>query len=192
MVKLDDILRENFGPLTQEEIEILSAYFHEEKLNKGEFFTETNKFCKKLSILKTGLLRIYRLSNGQEITQWIATPAYLVTEISSFFFDEPSRYDIQALTPVALLTIDKTNYSKLSKELPMWKNIEARFIAKCFMTLEDRVFSHLSMTAEERYNLYFNNNKYLFNQVPLQYIASFLGMTPETFSRIRKRQAENS
>ena len=158
----------------------------------AEFFTQTNKFCKKLSILKTGLLRNYRLSNGQEITQWIATPAYLVTEISSFFFDEPSRYDIQALTPVALLTIDKTNYSKLSKELPRWKNIETRFIAKCFMTLEDRVFSHLSMTAEERYNLYFNNNKYLFNQVPLQYIASFLGMTPETFSRIRKRQAENS
>jgi len=58
--------------------------------------------------------------------------------------------------------------------------------------LEDRVFSHLSMTAEERYNLYFNQNKELFNQVPLQHIASVLGMTAETFSRIRKRQSKNS
>jgi CRP-like cAMP-binding protein len=57
---------------------------------------------------------------------------------------------------------------------------------------EDRVFSHLSMTAEERYDLYFEQHKELFNQVPLQYIASVLGMTAETFSRIRKRQAESS
>jgi CRP-like cAMP-binding protein len=48
------------------------------------------------------------------------------------------------------------------------------------------------MTAEERYNQYFEQNKELFHQVPLQYIASVLGMTPETFSRIRRRQAENS
>jgi CRP-like cAMP-binding protein len=66
--------------------------------------------------------------------------------------------------------------------------LEKLFIAKCFAILEDRIFSHLSMTAEERYHFFFGNNKVLFNQVPLQYIASMLGMTPETFSRIRKRQ----
>lgn len=60
------------------------------------------------------------------------------------------------------------------------------------MMMEDRIFSHLSTTAEERYNRYFEHHKELFTQVPLQYIASVLGMTPETFSRIRKRQSENS
>jgi len=54
--------------------------------------------------------------------------------------------------------------------------------------LEDRIFSHLSMSAEERYNLFFESNKELFNQVPLQFIASMLGMKPETLSRIRKRK----
>jgi CRP-like cAMP-binding protein len=53
--------------------------------------------------------------------------------------------------------------------------------------LEDRIFSHLSMSAEDRYQFFFQHNKELFNQVPLQYIASMLGMTPETFSRIRKK-----
>jgi CRP-like cAMP-binding protein len=66
--------------------------------------------------------------------------------------------------------------------------LEKLFIARCFIMLEDRIFTHLSMTAEERYNFFFENNKELFNQVPLQYIASMLGMTPETFSRIRKKQ----
>ncbi|WP_229362913.1 hypothetical protein [Flectobacillus sp. BAB-3569] len=58
--------------------------------------------------------------------------------------------------------------------------------------IENRVFSHLSMTAEERYDAYFEQNKELFNQVPLQYIASVLGMSAETFSRIRKRKSESS
>ena len=68
----------------------------------------------------------------------------------------------------------------------MEREIEKRFIIKCFAMTEDRVFSHLSMTAEERYDLYFEQHKELFNQVPLQYIASVLGMTAETFSRIKK------
>jgi hypothetical protein len=66
--------------------------------------------------------------------------------------------------------------------------LEKQFIAKCFLVLEDRVFSFLSLSSEERYNLLFESKKELFNQVPLNYIASMLGMTPETLSRIRKRQ----
>ena len=67
-------------------------------------------------------------------------------------------------------------------------HLEKLFIVRCFSMMEDRIFSHLSMSAEERYNLFFESNRELFNQVPLQYIASMLGMSPETFSRIRKKQ----
>jgi CRP-like cAMP-binding protein len=74
--------------------------------------------------------------------------------------------------------------------IPKWNELEKLFIINCFSTLEDRIFSHLAMSAEERYQFFFANNKELFNQVPLQYIASMLGMTPETFSRIRKRITE--
>ncbi len=71
--------------------------------------------------------------------------------------------------------------------VPKWQVLEKLFIAKCFTVMEDRIFAHLSMTAEERYVSFFEANKELFNQVPLQYIASMLGMTPETFSRIRNK-----
>jgi hypothetical protein len=70
--------------------------------------------------------------------------------------------------------------------IPEWHRLEKLFIAKCFTMLEDRIFRHLSMSAEERYQFFFHHDKELLNQVPLQYIASMLGMTPETFSRIRK------
>jgi CRP-like cAMP-binding protein len=129
---------------------------------------------------------------GREITQWLSVKDFFVTEIMGFFFNQPNRWTIQAFTETELLTITKTDYLKLCKELPKWNEIEKKVIFKCFVMMENRIFSHLSMTAEERYNQYFEHNKELFHQVPLQYIASVLGMTPETFSRIRKKQAGNS
>jgi CRP-like cAMP-binding protein len=85
-----------------------------------------------------------------------------------------------------MITVE--DYKKIEKLVPTWNVLEKLFIVRCFAMLEDRIFSHLSMSAEERYTFFFENNRELFNQVPLQYIASMLGMTPETFSRIRKKQ----
>ncbi len=192
MKEFNDIFKDNFGALSNEEMETIRSSFYKEELAKNEFFAQTGKYCQKMSLVKSGLLRIYRLSDGKEITQWILTSNYFVTEISSFFFGQPSRFYIQALTDVELFTMDKKSHLELTKKLPKWKEMETQFIAKCFSILEDRVFSHLSMSAEERYSLYFEQNKELFNQVPLQYIASILGMSAETFSRIRKRQSDNS
>lgn len=192
MKEFNILLKEYFGQLTNQELSTIRSYFYEENLHKNEVFTRSEKICDKLSIIKSGILRVYALSDGKEITQWISTENYLLTEVTGFFFNQPNRWSIQALTEVELLTINKTDYLKLCKELPKWNEVEKRFIVKCFTTLEDRVFSHLSMTAEERYDLYFEQNKALFNQVPLQYIASVLGMTAETFSRIRNRQNKNS
>jgi len=70
----------------------------------------------------------------------------------------------------------------------MAKKLHSGFLPSCFITLEDRIFSHLSLNAEERYDAFFQNNKEIFNHVPLQYIASMLGMSPETFSRIRHKK----
>jgi len=187
------LIQEHFGALSQDDLAVIHSYFKEEKLNRNENFTESGEICNKLSIVKSGILRVYALSeDGREITQWLSTKDFFVTELMGFFFNQPNRWTIQAFTEVELFTISKTDYIKLCQEFPKWIEIEKQFIIKCFAMMEDRIFSHLSMTAEERYNQYFEQHKELFNQVPLQYIASVLGMTPETFSRIRKRQAENS
>lgn len=191
MKDFNKLIQEHFGQLTDKELEIIHSYFHEEQIQKNDHFTRSGKVCDRLSIVKSGILRVYALSDGKEITQWISTENFLITEVLGFFFDQPNRWNIQAFTDTALFTITKANYHKLCKEFPRWNEIEKRFIVKCFAMIEDRVFSHLSMTAEERYELYFEQNTKLFNQVPLQYIASVLGMTPETFSRIRKRRNAN-
>ncbi|RDC62767.1 Crp/Fnr family transcriptional regulator [Adhaeribacter pallidiroseus] len=112
-----------------------------------------------------------------------------MVDLASFIFNQPARWNIQALTDCVLYVIETTDYQNIGRIIPHWTELEKLFIAKCFIVLEDRVLQHLSLSAEERYEQLFNFNKELFNQVPLQYLASMLGMTPETFSRIRKKTA---
>lgn len=192
MKDFDQIIQGYFGELTKQELDVMRSYFQEEKLPRNDFFTQSGKICGRLSIVKSGILRVYALSEGKEITQWISNENFLITEITGFFFDQPNRWTIQAFADTELWTITKEDYRRLCREFPKWNEIEKRFILKCFSMIENRIFSHLSMTADQRYDLYFKQNSALFNQVPLQYIASVLGMAPETFSRIRKRRSKNS
>lgn len=188
MTELEHYIKSYFG-VKQNDLEHIVSLFKLTELKKGDYFLKTGGSCNKLSFIKSGLLRIYVSTKDKEVTQWISTKGYFVTDLSSLMFDTPARWTIQALTDVELYTISKEEYNKIGKLIVQWHELEKLFIARCFTILEDRIFSHLSMTAEERYHFFFEHNKELFNQVPLQYIASMLGMTPETFSRIRKKSS---
>lgn len=99
---------------------------------------------------------------------------------------------IQALSDCELFVIHKSEYARIGQAVPRWAELEKAFLARCFTVLEDRVVSHLAQSAEERYRAFFAFAPELFRQVPLQYLASLLGMTPETFSRIRRKLARGT
>lgn len=166
----------------------VASFFKPEMVRKGDFYLQTGKPCNKLSFIQSGILRIFVDLEDREVTQWISTKGYFITDLSGLIFEKPSRWNMQALTDTILYSIDKADYDRLGDFIQKWPVTEKLFLAHCFVTLEERVFSFLSMTAEQRYNLLFDSHRELFNQVPLQYIASMLGMTPETISRIRRKQ----
>jgi CRP/FNR family transcriptional regulator, anaerobic regulatory protein len=174
------------------DLKIISSYFHPVQLKKGEYFFKAGSSCNRLGFVQSGLLREVVDLPDKEITKWIATPGYFVTELSGFLFDKPAESTLQALTDCELVTISKEDYRSLGKLIPSWNTVEKLFMAKCFSIMGDRILAFISMTAEERYNQLWNSNKELFNQVPLQYLASMLGMTPETFSRLRKKSTSIS
>ncbi len=187
MTELQRYITSYFG-ITNQNMDKIMSLFKETELKKGEYFTKTGQFCEKLSFLRNGLIRVFAYTNDKEITQWISTQGYFITDLYSFTFKQRAKWNIQALTDCELYTIDKDNYALLNNLVPNWPEMEKQFIAGCFVQLEDRVFNHLSLSAEERYDNLFENNKEIFNQVPLQYLASMLGMSPETFSRIRNKK----
>jgi CRP/FNR family transcriptional regulator, anaerobic regulatory protein len=187
MNELESYITEYFGLSEGEGLRAVSNLFKKQELKKGEFLLQMGVPANKMSFIRSGILRVFAIEDGHEVTQWISTPGNFVTDLSSFIFEGGSRWNIQALTDSTLFTISKTDYTEIVKKVPRWHELEKLFIVKCFTFLENRVYTHLSRTAEERYILFFEQHPSLFNQVPLQYIASMLGMTPETFSRIRKK-----
>lgn len=186
MTELEQYINSYFG-LNQQDLKKIASSFKPCTYKKGDYFLKSGDVCEQLSFVQSGILRVFIELPDKEVTQWISTKGYFISELSSFIFATPSRFHIQALTDTEIYTISKADYNRISEQIPTWPVLEKLFITRCFSMMEDRIFSHLSMSAEERYAHFFNQNKELFNQVPLQYLASMLGMTPETFSRIRKK-----
>ena len=187
MTPLEQYINFNFG-VAGEELANIASLFTPDSLKKGDFYVKSGEDCNKLSFVQSGFLRLYAIVADKDITQWIFSKGYFIGDMPSLTFNIPSRWNIQALTDISLYTIQKDNYNKIAETVPRWPEIEKHFLIHCFSIMESRIFAHLSMAAEERYAAFYEQNKDLFTQVPVQFIASLLGMTPETFSRVRKRQ----
>ena len=179
---------QNFFAVAPSELDTIASKFIPVEIAKGDFFLKQGRYCHRLAFITSGLMRIYREVEGKEVTQWISSPGYFVTDLASFVFQSPGRWNIQALTDCTVYSIERDTYLNLGKEIPKWQELDKLFVAKCFVMLEERMFSHLHMTAEERFHRLLAESPELFNQVPLQYLASMIGMTPETLSRMRNKQ----
>ncbi len=186
MTELEKYIHTYFGVNIDDVVKI-SSFFKPVTLKKGDYFLKMGRQSDRLGFVQTGIIREFVHIGEKEVTKWISTKGYFVVDLASFVFQQTARWNIQALTDCELYVISRKDYQKIGEVIPRWTELEKLFITKCFIVLEDRVLQHLSMSAEERYHQLFSFNQELFNQVPLQYLASMLGMTPETLSRIRKK-----
>ena len=185
---LNTYIENYFGVKDVDQLNYITRLFETKQISKGDFLVQVGKSCNDLAFVESGFMRVYATVDGNEITQWVSGTAHFATELESFIFNSPARWNIQALVDTQIHTINKSNYQLICENIPLWNQLEKAFLIKCFTTLENRVFNHLSMSAEERYNHFNLHFPELFRSVPQNYLASMLGMTPETFSRIRKKQ----
>jgi CRP-like cAMP-binding protein len=189
MSALEQYVKGYFG-VHDDDIAAITSMFKTRSLKKGDHFLKAGRNSEELGFVQDGLLREYLVVEGKEVTKWVSTTGYFSVDLYSFVFNEPARWNIEALTDVELWVLPTSDYQRLDKLVPAWADLEKKFITRCFAALEDRVLQFISMSAEERYQYFFRHHPELFVQVPLQYLASLLGMTPETFSRIRNRKAK--
>jgi hypothetical protein len=169
---------------------MMEGFFKTEKLAKGDYHSRQGGQCWRLSFVSEGLLRMYRLHDDRDITHWISGPSYFATDLNSFLYGESCRWEIQALSEVKMQTISKADYDRMAANVPDWKHYENQFLAKCFAILEERMFAQLSLSAAERYAVMMAQQPNLIREVPLHYLASMLGMKPETLSRVRRKLQE--
>ena len=168
-------------------IQRIVAFYREEHLSKDYFLARQGKSCQRLCFLTNGYLRFYSYSREKAITHWIFGKGQLVTDVASFYLGEPAKWNIQALSDTVIQVINIEDYQRMRKTIPEWDAYEKRLLVKLMSALENRVYAFLSMSAEERFHYLLDSDPEMFNHLPLRYLASMLGMTPETLSRIRRK-----
>ncbi|AUP78320.1 Crp/Fnr family transcriptional regulator [Flavivirga eckloniae] len=172
--------------IDKESLESIVSAFEIQTVKKGEFFLKSGRICRKMAFIESGYLRMYDIVDGKEITFWVGSDGKFITSLSSFVFESENFWNIQAVTDCTVFVISRQKHFELCKQHSKWLEFDNLLLAHSFSLLEKSMFSQLHTTAQQRFESLLKEEPALFKYVPLQHIASMLGITPESLSRLRK------
>lgn len=176
-----------------EKVNLCSIQYEMKKVGKHEMLLQEGEVCRNTFFVEKGLLRMYSIDkNGKEHVIQFAPENWLIGDRSSLYFNEKSRYFIEAVEDSEVLFLQPDFFSKLLEEFPNTIEKNDLIIQKHVKSLQDRINSLLGETAEERYLKFIKMYPDLLLRVPQWMIASYLGITPESLSRVRKELAKKN
>lgn len=177
----------SFPGLTDEDIANFAKLLQEKTLKRSEFFIREGQISNQIAIVKSGSLRTYYTSDkGEEITYCLTLPTSFLTAYSSFLTGLPTQENIQAITPTELWVAPKQAFLSLAEQSSNWTYFLKSIAEQQYIELEKRIFQLQKTDATYRYTELVNKNPELIRNIPLQYLASYLGITQRHLSRIRK------
>jgi CRP-like cAMP-binding protein len=173
--------------LTDEEFEVISKFFIPKKLRKKQFLLHESEVCNNIGFVISGCLREYTIdSKGSEHIIQFAIEDWWISDPHSFLSGLPSTYNIDALEDSEVLLLEKSAREKLLDFCPKMERFFRILIEANFVATQRRITDSLSISAEERYLKFVKTYPKLLEQVSQNHIASYLGITPQSLSRIRK------
>ncbi|WP_044204618.1 Crp/Fnr family transcriptional regulator [Flammeovirga sp. OC4] len=177
---------EAFDLFTEEEIDEYLALTTTRKLKRHEFFIQQDEVCDNLSFVKSGVFRSFYYSNNEEqITYCFTFQDSLLMAYSSFISGNPSKENMQAVSEAEIISIPKSELDRLAETNLKWLKFLKIIAEKEYVDLENWIFDHQKDKAQQRYlDLIAKHPNYI-QEVPLQHIASYLGITQRHLSRIR-------
>ena len=179
-------------PLNEEEIAFLKRVFKERKVRRRQFILQEGDICKYNSFVVEGCFRMYMVDdNGKEHNLQFAIENWWIGDIGSFHSEQPSKLNIEAIENSVILQIRKEDQLKLFVEFPKFNRIFRVFTENALISYQTTVLQNISSTAEERYLDFMDRYPHFFNRISNVQIASYLGVTPEFLSTIRKRIAKS-
>lgn len=173
--------------LTNEEADLIRNNLVILKVKANEIIHSEGTICNFEAFIETGLLRTYYVINGNERIIHFFKENEWISDFKSFILQEPSKITIQAIEDCELVLIRKTHIHLFSKNISNWDTLGKLFFKKLFIQNFNHIESLLTNTPEERYIYLLENNSDLINRIPQYLIAQYIGVQPESLSRIRKR-----
>ena len=157
------------------------------QLSKGTFLAEEGKICNRMYFLRKGYARGYHVLDGKEITYWFGFENMIFTSMQSFISQNPTRENIVLMEDSEVLYIQHTDLQELYQHSHELEHLGRLIDEFYYVLLEERFFSYLFRSAKERYDNMVQNTPHIIKRVPLGHVASYLGITQETLSRIRRK-----
>lgn len=158
-------------------------------LEKGKFLHKPFKVCNHTYFINAGLLRVYYKKGDKEITDTFSSEGEWITSIHSFMKNVPDNFYIQTLEKSELISINILQLEKCFSDFPEMEHFGRILMSKYFVEQSERIISLQFNSAKERYEFFLKTGKNKIQRVPLSMIASHLGMTQETLSRVRAEKS---
>jgi CRP-like cAMP-binding protein len=174
--------------ITEEELKRVEDAVIPKKLRKRQYFLQEGDISHYIGFVVKGCLRLYHIGDdGTEHNLRFSVENWWVADYVSYDADAPSKNNIEALEDSELLLFEKKDFDTLFEEIPCLKRLREKLEKRNFEVHQQRILSNISESAEERYNSFIKSYPHIFNRVPLQMVASYLGVSRETLSRIRQQ-----
>ena len=181
-------LLSRFAPLEDAVMEALLPEVRLDWAPKGTIFVHEGDFDQQVYLVLQGAVRAYHSIDDKEYTDWFALRGQFFSSISSYFQGLPSTHSYQALKKTHYVIIRKSTIDQLAERFRSMERLILGAVTESFLILQNRIVYHRFASAPDRYSALMQQTPELFQEVPLKYIASYLGISPETLSRIRAGQ----
>lgn len=179
-----------FMSFSEEDWKILTSSLVRRFLKKGEYVLRGGEVCNNVTFINSGLLRIYNIVRDEDLTVNFAFEGNFITDYSSFVSRQPTTDYIVCMTDVEILQLNYESMQSAYQRSPAWERFGRLMAEYILVFVVERNKSLLFDTPEMRYVKLIKERPKVVAQVPLKFIASYLGITPEALSRIRKRMSE--
>lgn len=165
--------------------ELKESWSHVKKLKRNDFLSKEGEIAHYLYFVDSGAMKIYYLHNGKEICAGFAYSNSLICSYPSFISNQPSDYYIQAIKPCTLLGIKRDDFYRIIDKYRELERCWRIFTEEALLGRLQRELEILTLTPVEKFEKLLKRSPHIFNIIPQKYLAAYLGMSPETFSRAK-------
>jgi CRP-like cAMP-binding protein len=177
----------SIAAFAENEIEKIVTSFEYAKFKPKEYLATIGTTSNKIYFIINGLARVYYLKNGKEVTTYLSSDNGFIASYSSFINQTHSFENIQCIEECEILSISYTKMQKLYAEIPNWERVGRILAEQNYLCMADRLLKLQMIPAKEKYLTFLQtSHPKIIQRTPLIYIASYLGITPESLSRIRQ------